>query len=392
MTKRLRRAREETERSRQEAERERERLAVILARLSTGVLVIDRDLVLRIANESAGTILGIDLAGRDGQSLLDLSVGSDALRQLVEALRARFAAGREEWREQLELAGEGGGRALVCACVPLPDDDVERRSYVIVFDEVTRLLQAQRDAAWGEVARRLAHEIKNPLTPIQLAAERVQRRFGGSLGPEDAQVLERATSTIVNQVETMKRMVNAFSEYARSPEMHVAEFDLNGLVVEAAELFRPSGGAIEIVVRLDPAVGMLEADRGRIRQVLNNLLTNAIEALEGVTGARVEVATEVVARDAGRAAQAAIIVSDNGPGFARELLPRIFDPYVTSKQRGTGLGLAIVKKIVEEHGGSIEADNRPEGGGRVRVMLPVKDSSRLAVARERRTELRRERA
>ncbi len=152
MTKRLRRAREETERSRQEAERERERLAVILARLSTGVLVIDRDLVLRIANASAGTILGVDLAGRDGQSLLDMSAGSDALRQLVEALRARFAAGREEWREQLELAGEGGGRALVCACVPLPDDDVERRSYVIVFDEVTRLLQAQRDAAWGEAA------------------------------------------------------------------------------------------------------------------------------------------------------------------------------------------------------------------------------------------------
>jgi signal transduction histidine kinase len=174
--------------------------------------------------------------------------------------------------------------------------------------------------------------------------------------------------------------------------MHIAEFDLNGLVVEAAELFRPSGGAVEISVRLDPAVGMLEADRGRIRQVLNNLLTNALEALEGVAGARVEVATETVVRDAGRAAEAAIVVSDNGPGFARELLPRIFDPYVTSKQRGTGLGLAIVKKIVEEHGGSIEADNRPEGGGRVRVMLPVKDSSRLAVARERRVELRRERA
>jgi len=392
MTKRLRRAREETERSRQEAERERERLAVILARLSTGVFVIDRELGLRIANESAGNILGIDLAARAGESLLELTAGSDALRQVVELLQARFAAGREEWREQLEITGEGGGRALVCACVPLPDDDVERRSYVIVFDEVTRLLQAQRDAAWGEVARRLAHEIKNPLTPIQLAAERVQRRFGGSLGPEDAQVLERATSTIVNQVETLKRMVNAFSEYARSPEMHVAAFDLNSLVAEVAELFRPVGSTVEIVVRLDPAVGAVEADRGRIRQVLNNLLTNALEALEGQPGARVEVATEQVARDSGRAPQTAIVVSDNGPGFARELLPRIFDPYVTSKPRGTGLGLAIVKKIVEEHGGSIDADNRPEGGGRVRVMLPVKDSSRLAVARERRTELRRERA
>jgi nitrogen fixation/metabolism regulation signal transduction histidine kinase len=392
MTKRLRRAREETERSRQEAERERERLAVILARLSTGVLVIDRELGLRIANESAGNILGIDLAARAGESLLELAAGSDTLRQLVELLRSRFASGREEWREQLEITVEGGGRALVCACVPLPDDDVERRSYVIVFDEVTRLLQAQRDAAWGEVARRLAHEIKNPLTPIQLAAERVQRRFGGSLGPEDAQVLERATSTIVNQVETMKRMVNAFSEYARSPEMHVAAFDLNGLVAEVAELFRPAGSTVEIVVRLDPAVGPVEADRGRIRQVLNNLLTNALEALEGQPGARIEVATEHVERESGRAPQTAIVVCDNGPGFARELLPRIFDPYVTSKPRGTGLGLAIVKKIVEEHGGSIEADNRAEGGGRVRVMLPIKDSSRLAVARERRTELRRERA
>jgi nitrogen fixation/metabolism regulation signal transduction histidine kinase len=365
---------------------------VILARLSTGVLVIDRDLGLRIANEAAGTILGIDLVARAGESLVELSAGSDQLRQLVETLRARFTTGREEWREQLELAGEGGGRALVCACVPLPDDDAERRSYVIVFDEVTRLLEAQRDAAWGEVARRLAHEIKNPLTPIQLAAERVQRRLGGSLGREDAQVLERATSTIVNQVETMKRMVNAFSEYARSPDMHVAEFDLNGLVAEVAELFRPAGGEVEIVARLDPEVGMVEADRGRVRQVLNNLLTNALEALEGVTGARVEVATERVVGDAVRVPQAAITVSDNGPGFARELLPRIFDPYVTSKPRGTGLGLAIVKKIVEEHGGGLEADNRPEGGGRVRVMLPVKGSSRLAVTRERRTELRRERA
>jgi nitrogen fixation/metabolism regulation signal transduction histidine kinase len=390
MTKRLRRAREETERSRQEVERERERLAVILARLSTGVIVVDRELRLRIANDAAGSILGLDLAARTGGSLVELAAGVDALRQFVEPVRARFATGRDDWREQIDLAAESGTRVLVCACVPLPDDGGER-SYVLVFDEVTRLLQAQRDAAWGEVARRLAHEIKNPLTPIRLAAERVQRRFGGSLPPEDAQVLERATGTIVHQVEHMKRMVNAFSEYARAPEMHVAAFDLNGLVAETAELFRPSEGAVEIATRLDPRVGAIEADRGRVRQILNNLLTNAIEALEGVQGARIEVATEIAPGE-DTTGRVVVSVCDNGPGFARELLPRIFDPYVTSKPRGTGLGLAIVKKIVEEHGGSIEADNRPEGGGRVRVMLPVKDGSRLAVARERRVELRKERA
>ena len=394
MTKRLRRAREETERSQLEVERERERLSVILARLSTGVLVTDRELRLRIANQAAAAILGVDLTAHAGETLADLATGSDPLRQFVEQLRARFAGGREEWREQLEIAGDTGSRVLVCACVPLPDE-VGERSYVIVFDEVTALLQAQRDAAWGEVARRLAHEIKNPLTPIQLSAERIQRRFQASMGTEDAKVLERATSTIVQQVETMKAMVNAFSEYARSPEMHVAAFELNGLVVEVADLFRPPDGAIEIATSLDPALGQIEADRGRVRQILNNLLTNSMEALEGVRPARIEVVTEFAARDGAGpegAGFAVISVSDNGPGFQRELLPRIFDPYVTSKPRGTGLGLAIVKKIVEEHGGRIEADNRPEGGGRVRVMLPVKDRSRVAVSRERRLELRRERA
>jgi nitrogen fixation/metabolism regulation signal transduction histidine kinase len=391
MTKRLRRAREETERSRQEAERERERLAVILARLSTGVLVVNRDLRLRIANDAAGGILGLDLANRVGQSLVELAADRAPLRQFVEPVRARFASGREEWREQIELSADSGTRVLICACVALPDDGSGERNYVLVVDEVTRLLQAQRDAAWGEVARRLAHEIKNPLTPIQLAAERVQRRIGGSLSPADAQVLERATDTIVHQVEHMKRMVNAFSEYARAPDMHVAGFDLNRLVAETTELFRPGEGSVEIVTRLDPGIGVIEADRGRVRQILNNLLTNAIEALEGISGARIEVSTESVAREDGPG-RVVITVCDNGPGFARELLPRIFDPYVTSKPRGTGLGLAIVKKIVEEHGGSIEADNRPEGGGRVRVMLPVKHGTRLTVPHDRRVEPRKERA
>jgi nitrogen fixation/metabolism regulation signal transduction histidine kinase len=279
---------------------------------------------------------------------------------------------------------------LVCACVPLAGEAGEERSFVIVFDEITQLLAAQRDAAWGEVARRLAHEIKNPLTPIQLSAERMRRRFLGSMNEADAQVLERATNTIVQQVEAMKQMVNAFSEYARAPDMQVANFSLNHLVTEVIDLYRQQDGAVEFRTTLDERVETLEADRGRVRQILNNLLANALEALEGVAPARIELQTALVELDG--APWAELTVSDNGPGFQRELLSRIFDPYVTSKPRGTGLGLAIVKKIVEEHGGRIEAENRPEGGARVRVMLPVRDRSRASAARDRRNELRRERA
>jgi nitrogen fixation/metabolism regulation signal transduction histidine kinase len=394
MTKRLRRAREETERSRQEAERERERLAIILARLSSGVLAFDPQLVLRIANESASGILGIDLSVHTGHALADVAQHSDRLRQFIDKIRAQFALGRKEWREQLELVTESGVQVLMCACVPLPDDTLpepgRQSGYVIVFDEITTLLQAQREAAWGEVARRLAHEIKNPLTPIQLSAERMRRRFLTSMNPQDAEVLERATHTIVQQVEAMKQMVNAFSEYARSPAMQFANFDLNALVTEVADLYRPQDAAIEIRTQLDPGLATIEADRGRVRQILNNLLTNAIEALDGVAGARIEIATQAAQSDG--MPYATISVSDNGPGFQRELLGRIFDPYVTSKPRGTGLGLAIVKKIVEEHGGRIDAENQSGGGARVRVMLPLAERSRGTGGRERRTELRRERA
>ena len=397
MTKRLRRAREETERSRQAVERERERLAIILARLSTGVIVVDPQLKVLIANEAASSILGVDFAAHFGEALPQLSGGDERLRQFVAELGMRFASGREEWREQVELpAAAGGGspgqmRTLACACVPLAGvEGGQERSYVIVFDDITQLLQVQRDAAWGEVARRLAHEIKNPLTPIQLSAERMRRRFLGSMNAEDAKVMDRATHTIVQQVEAMKQMVNAFSEYARAPAMNVANFSLNQLVIEVADLYRSQDTAVEIRPVLDERLEGLEADRGRVRQILNNLVTNALEALEGVPGARIDLTTGLGEADG--QPMAVVAVQDNGPGFQKELLGRIFEPYVTSKPKGTGLGLAIVKKIVEEHGGRIEADNRPEGGARVRVMLPLKDRSRTAAVRERRTELRRERA
>ena len=390
MTKRLRRAREEATRSQQAVERERARLAILLARLSTGVLGVDRMLTVRTANTAAGAILGTDLSAAQGQTLPQLAASNERLGQFVAALAVRFAAGREEWREQIDLDGSAGRRTLMCACTPLPDADSDV-GYIIVFDDITALLQAQRDAAWGEVARRLAHEIKNPLTPIQLSAERIRRRFLATMGPADAEMLERSTRTIVQQVESMQQMVNAFSEYARAPEMNVTHFNLNQLVSEVVDFYRSHHTHPEVRLELDDQLGPLEADRGRVRQILNNLVTNALEALEGVTNPRLEVTTRF--EQGGESAYAVVTVCDNGPGFQRELLSHVFDPYVTSKPKGTGLGLAIVKKIVEEHGGRIDADNRPEGGARVRVVLPMKDSTRSASnTRDRRGELRRERA
>ena len=389
MTKRLRRARAEAQSSQEAVERERERLAIILARLSTGVLAIDRHMTVRMANEAAGAILGTELASATGLPLPELAAGNERLGQFVGALAVRFAAGREEWREQIDLDGNAGRRTLMCACTPLPGEDREL-GFVIVFDDITTLLAAQRDAAWGEVARRLAHEIKNPLTPIQLSAERLRRRLLSGMSAQDAEILERGTRTIVQQVETMQQMVNAFSEYARAPEMLVTHFSLNQLVTEVADLYRSQAPRTKIRLDLDPRLEGIEADRGRVRQILNNLITNALEALEGVSQPTLEIATAL--DSTAESEYARVTVSDNGPGFQRELLGRVFDPYVTSKPKGTGLGLAIVKKIVEEHGGRIDADNRPEGGARVRVLLPVIDSTRVAGARERRDQLRRERA
>ena len=393
MTKRLRRAREETESSREAADRERERLAVILARLSTGVITVDRALVLQRANAAAGAILSVDLTAMIGKSLTDLVGGEGIAKAFFDDLRARFAAGREEWREQIELRGvasAGGPRFLASACVRLPQAADEAVNYVIVFDDVTRLLQVQREAAWGEVARRLAHEIKNPLTPIQLSAERLRRKVLPQLEGGDAELLERSTHTIVQQVEAMKQMVNDFSEYARAPAMKFELFDLNQLAGEVVDLYRAEEDQVDIQSRFDPGLEPLWGDRARIRQVLNNLLTNAIEALEGVPEARVELLTGVGEREA--VPVVLLTVTDNGPGFQPEILDRIFDPYVSSKPRGTGLGLAIVRKIVEDHGGVIEADNRVEGGARVRVMLPFRDKSRFTAARERQADIRRERA
>jgi nitrogen fixation/metabolism regulation signal transduction histidine kinase len=388
MTKRLGKAREETRRSQQAVEAERAGLAVILARLSTGVVSLEADLTVRTANQAASAILGVDLEAAVGMPFDAAISDSTLFNQFLSAVRLRLGAAQHDWREQIELLSDSGKRVLMCACTALPND-IGAPGMVLVFDDITTLLQAQRDAAWGEVARRLAHEIKNPLTPIQLSAERIQRKFSGSMNAEDAQILERATHTIVAQVEAMKQMVNAFSEYARAPAMHFSRFDVNQLITEVVDLYRVQASAAELKLTLCPTLPSLSADRIRIRQILNNLVTNSIEALEGNTGACVEIETHLV--EDGPKQVVAIVVTDNGPGFARDLIGTIFDPYVTSKPKGTGLGLAIVKKIVEEHGGRIEADNLRTGGARVRILLPGENPRSVSGREPRKTEYRRER-
>ncbi len=240
------------------------------------------------------------------------------------------------------------------------------------------------------MARRLAHEIKNPLTPIQLSAERIRRRFLEHMSEEDAQVLERATRTIVQQVESMKNMVNAFSDYARAPDMEITRLDLNHLVAEVAELYRVREIPVAIELGLDPDVGLVEADAGRLRQILHNLIRNAVEALEGSDG---DALLRITTRSAEEFELHAvfIFVEDNGPGLPPDALDRVFDPYVTTKPKGTGLGLAIVKKLVEEHGGWVEASNRQEGGVRITIALPADEEARSAMLRReaRGAELRR---
>ena len=359
MTRQLDDARRDTERHRAELESARGYLESILANLSTGVLVFDRRFVLRTVNEGALTILNDDFDG-----VVSVAVDEWPRQQVLGTfIREQFAAtGDNEWQAQLELDRPNGmPQVLLLRGSRLPE--TSGGGDVVVFDDVTRLIAAQRSAAWGEVARRLAHEIKNPLTPIQLSAERLQFKLADKLANGDADMLARGTQTIINQVQAMKRMVDDFRDYARLPAPEVAPLDLNALIREVLGLYESSSASIDTELADD--LGAILGDATQLRQIIHNLLRNAEDALEGRAGARIVIRTQQGSR------HARLSLADNGPGFPVELLPRIFEPYVTTKARGTGLGLPIVKKIVDEHQGSIEISNAPEGGARIDIRLPL---------------------
>ena len=366
MTRKIAQARDEIRRSRDHLESQRAYLEAVLDRLSSGVLTLDHEHCIRTANPSVAQILRVPLAQVNGHTLHEISSLFPHLEAFEKAIVPHLEGNADDWQQQLELFGSGGHQVLMCRGTALTDSDREETDHVIVFDDITALLRGQRDAAWSEVARRLAHEIKNPLTPIQLSAERLRHKYLRSMPARDAEVLDRLTHTIVQQVDTMKVMVNTFSDYARSPRIQPEPIVLNDLVNEVIDLFRNVDPKATIVTDLGADLPALQADPARLRQVLNNLIKNALEAVsEGAPWVRIS------SRVLPDAAVVELRIEDQGPGIEEQLLGRIFEPYVTSKARGTGLGLAIVKKIIEEHGGVVWLENRPQGGACAVIQLPI---------------------
>jgi PAS domain S-box-containing protein len=362
MTRQLREATEVAEINREKVEAAHGYLAAVLSHLSSGVLALDEHFGVRACNPAAAQILGVEQESVLDRSLAELGTTYTGLAPFVQILLARFheqAGG--EWQEQVELTGRQGAQVLLVRGTRMPAGSDS--GFVAVFDDITRLIQAQRDAAWGEVARRLAHEIKNPLTPIQLSAERLEHKLASKLEVADAEVLRRATHTIVNQVTAMKSMVNEFSEYARAPAVNLAKLDIQRLMREVLALYEPP--ALRLVVDLVDAPVYVRGDATMLRQVMHNLLQNAQDALEGHSNPTIQVSSRL------ENGMIRLAVCDNGCGFPEGLIARAFEPYVTTKRHGTGLGLAIVKKIVEEHKGTINIENRAEGGTGVFITLPV---------------------
>ena len=377
MTRRIANARDAVRKSQLEAEAQRAYLEAVIGRLSSGVLVLDQDSRLRTVNISSGQILGIDLTGRLGERLEDILADYRYLEPLIKTIENRRGADAGEWREQVTLFGTSGRQILMCSGTSLSLSGLEDSFvHVIVFDDITALIQGQRDAAWSEMARRLAHEIKNPLTPIQLAAERLRHKYLDTLEVEQPEMMDRLTNTIIHQVETMKGMVNTFSEYARPPVITREMVDLNELLREVVDLFSSLDPQARITLKLAPELPRINADPSRLRQVFNNLLKNAFDATEEKKPVKLAIETDHI-DERGRDF-IEVTIRDSGSGLSKDIITTVFEPYVTSKQKGTGLGLAIVKKIIEEHGGVVWLENNPGGVGAcavIRLPITAADSS-----------------
>lgn len=366
MTQRLTQARNASDRSHRLLEQQTSYLTTVLGSLSSGVITIDNDLYLRTANLASSQILGVNLQQRLESSLDALAKLNDNLHSFALLIQ-NYTFKSIAWQQQIELQQTKGRQTLMCHGTPLPGET----GWVIVFDDITALLQAQRNAAWGEVARRLAHEIKNPLTPIQLSAERLQHKYASLVPPDQTETLQKLTDTIVQQVEAMKDMVNEFSDYARSPGLQFETVSIGELLREVLTLYQ-SHSNHQFILLNSPTEIHIKLDKNRMRQVFHNLLKNAIEASEEA-GKPVDIAISYHVIVQQHMPWLEITFNDQGPGLPQNMVDKLFEPYATTKIKGTGLGLAIVKKIIEEHGGDVWAENlNPEGAGII-IRLPLEE-------------------
>jgi nitrogen fixation/metabolism regulation signal transduction histidine kinase len=362
MTQQLAEARGAVEKTLGELDAARANLQTILDNLTSGVIVLDADGVIVSTNPGATRVLRAPLVAYEGRHLAEvpgLAAFAQGVRQQFEDFEVeRLQHGNEHWQHAFELQAEGDDAmnriSLVARGAALPG-----ASRLLVFDDISEIVSAQRTQAWAEVARRLAHEIKNPLTPIQLSAERLEMKLSGKVAPAEQSVLAKSVKTIVDQVDAMKRLVNEFRDYARLPAADLKPVDLNTLVMDVLQLYPAEGAPVALRHELDGRCPPIRADAQQLRQVIHNLLQNALDAAEA-NAARAGQAGEIVIRtrlaDSGQRVR--LIVQDSGAGFAERVLKRAFEPYVTTKAKGTGLGLAVVKKIADEHGARIELSNR----------------------------------
>lgn len=388
MTRQLEEARRMVENNKRQLERSNVYLESVLSHLSAGVLVFDENFSLTRFNEGAQRILQIDLLELMGHRLDEF----EPIQAFATHIRNAFASHvaveseREHWQQQFEIElrtaydVEPTIITLLARGTTLVVDG-QRNGYLVVFDDISDVISVNRLAAWGEVARRLAHEIKNPLTPIQLSAERLALKLVDKLDEKDAGMLMRATNTIVNQVASLKQMVEDFREYARTPPAQMQPIDLNALISEIASLYgwdpvtqtSVDPQRIPLQISLYEGLPLLEGDPTQLRQIIHNLLSNATDALEHDKSQEnpcIVVRTSLTHVDNNQSQPAVrLVLSDNGPGFDDAILARVFEPYITTKSTGTGLGLAIVKKIIEEHGGKIDLANRQEGGARISMLF-----------------------
>ena len=364
MTQQLSDARSAVQLSMSQVDAARANLQTILDNLTAGVIVLDGDGRIQSSNPGATRILRMPMAAYQGQLLAEVPglavFANDVSSQFADFLSdANTPHGQEQWQQSFELNTATPGApdnaiTLIARGAQMPG----AQEFLLVFDDVSEMVSAQRAQAWGEVARRLAHEIKNPLTPIQLSAERLEMKLSGKLLQPEQALLTKSVKTIVDQVDAMKRLVNEFRDYARLPAAELKPVDLNALIVDITQLYSSENAVVPLRTELDASAPLIKGDAQQLRQIIHNLVQNAQDAQEGMTAGVVTIKTDF-SKLSGRVR---LTVRDNGSGFPEHILKRAFEPYVTTKVKGTGLGLAVVKKIADEHGARIDISNRVTDG------------------------------